>query len=200
VSRPWLWPFVVAALAVPIVAGFGVGGPALGLGLGAVAAGAIIVVAARAVDRGTIETARAVGMRRRVLVLVLAELDDPAAVEAIREKGEYERHGNQAEMLLLAPAMAGVLDRWAVDVGRSREEAQRRLVVTTAALSSSNVEVRATVGDPDPVLAVEDALREFAATEVILVARPTDADAERIERELGERLRQPLLRVSVGVR
>ncbi len=197
VSRPWLWPLVVAALAVPIVAGFAVAGPPLGLGLGAVATAVLLGAAARMVDKGTIETATARDMRRRVLVVVMTELDDPRAVETFREAGEYDRPGNEAEMLLLAPATAGVLDRWAVDVGRAREEAQRKLVLTTAALSTDRVRVRSAVGDPDPVLAVEDAMREFAATEVIMVASAGDEAAERAAEELGDRLRQPLQRVVV---
>jgi hypothetical protein len=183
---------------VTIVAGFLTIGPQLGLALGALAVGVLIVWAARAEERGTIETTPARQLRRRVLVLVCAELDD-RAVEAIRSEGEFERPGNAAEMLLVAPASLGKLDRWATDVMRARQEAQRKLVVSAAALGKAGVVARASVGDADPVLAVEDALHEFAATEVILVTGPPGRDAagEKTARELGQRLRQPLERIVV---
>lgn len=181
-----------------IVAGFLTVGPQLGLALGALAVGVLIVWAARAEERGTIETTPARQLRRRVLVLVCAELDD-RAVEAIRREGEFERPGNAAEMLLVAPASLGKLDRWATDVMRARQEAQRKLVVSAAALGKADLVARASVGDADPVLAVEDALHEFAATEVILVTGPPGSDAagEKAAKELGERLRQPLERIVV---
>lgn len=181
-----------------IVAGFLTVGPQLGLALGALAVGVLITWAARAGERGTIVTRPACELRRRVLVVVCAELDD-RSVETIRSEGEFERPGNTAEMLLMAPASAGTLDRWATDVMRSRQEAQRKLVVSAAALSKAGLAARATVGDADPVLAVEDTLHEFAATEVILVTGPPGSDSagERAAKELGERLRQPLERVIV---
>ena len=69
-----------------------------------------------------------------------------------------------------------------------------------ASLGKADVPVRARVGDADVVLAVEDELRTFAATEVILVTGPSqdDADGERAARELGERVAQPLTRLVVG--
>ena len=189
----------VVVLTVTIVAGFLTVGPQLGLALGALGVGALLVWAARAGEKGTIETAPVTRLGRRVLVLATTELDD-RAVEAIRSAGEYDRPGNQAEMLLVAPASQGKLDRWATDVVKARAEAQRRLVVSVAALTKAGLTARASVGDDDPVLAVEDALHEFAASEVILVTGPAAKDdaGERAASELRSRLRQPLERVIVG--
>ena len=44
---PWKLPLIVAALVVPIVAGFLLAGPALGVAVGALAVLALLVVAAR---------------------------------------------------------------------------------------------------------------------------------------------------------
>ena len=44
---PWKLPLIVAALVVPIVAGFLLVGPALGVALGALAVLGLLVVAAR---------------------------------------------------------------------------------------------------------------------------------------------------------
>lgn len=75
-----------------------------------------------------------------------------------------------SEVLVLAPAHIGFLDRWASDVEAARSDAQRRLVVSVAALAAAGIEAEARVGDEDVVQAVEDQLGSFAATEVILVS------------------------------
>jgi hypothetical protein len=197
--KPWVPPLVIAGITIPVVAGFAVVGPQLGLALGALAVAALLVFAARLTTKGPIETTRAPDMRRRVLIVAVAELDDEA-VAAIRAAGEFERSGNEAEILLLAPATGRAIDRWATDLEAARTEAQRKLVMSAAALGKAGLEARASVGDPDPVLAVEDGLRSFAATEVILAtgAAETDSDVERAVAELESRLTQPLRRVEVG--
>ena len=197
----WFPRLAVIVLTVTIVAGFLTVGPQLGLALGALGVGGLLVWAARAGEKGAIETAPVTRLRRRILVVAMAELDD-RAVEAIRRAGEYDRPGNQAEMLLVAPASQGKLGRWATDVMKARAEAQRKLVVSVAALTKADLAARARVGDDDPILAVEDALHEFAASEVILVTGPPaeDAAGERAATELQSRLRQPLERVIVGSR
>jgi hypothetical protein len=78
-------------------------------------------------------------------------------------------------VLVLAPARIGFLDRWASDLERARREAQQNLVITVASLAKAGLAAEARVGDEDLVQAVEDALGEFAATDVVLV---TGGDAE----------------------
>lgn len=198
--KPWMPPLIVAATVVPIATGFVLVGPPLGLAMGAFAVAVLLVLAARTTTKDMIETVPAADMRRRVLVVASVELDDPRAVDAISHAGEFDRPGNEAEVVVLAPATARRRDRWAVDVGVARAEAQRKLVLSVAALGKANVVARAVVGDPDLVLAVEDALREFAATEVILVsgAPADDPEGERAAEELEARLVQPLSRVIVA--
>ena len=50
----WALPLIVVALAVPIIAAFAIGGPGLGLAVGALAAVAIVTVAVRQRPRGPI--------------------------------------------------------------------------------------------------------------------------------------------------
>lgn len=195
-SRPWIPPLIVFALVVVIAGAFVVAGPQLGLAVGTAAVAALVVGAARAQDKGTIKTAEPPDLRRRVLVVLFTELDE-RAVEEIRRAGEFDRPGNTAEVLLVAPAFQGALDRWAADVGRAREAAQRKLVVSAAALGKADIVTRSSVGDADPVLAVEDVLWEFAASEVIAVTgKPgRSREVDKIVRELETRLDQPLSRV-----
>jgi hypothetical protein len=197
--RAWTLPLIVAAVVVPVVAGFAVGGPPLGLAIGALAVGVIIFVTVRARPGGTIETAPVPDGRRHVLVVISRELEDPAAIDRIADEAGL-REAEEVELRVLAPASTGFLDRWASDTTRARTEAQRKLVIAVAALGRAHVEAEARVGDEDIVQAVEDQLRSFPATAVVLATGPSDADpeGERAARELESRLEQPFSRVVLG--
>jgi len=183
---PWKIPLVVAAIAVPIAVSFFTVGPALGMAAGALAAVAIVAVAANQQPRGTIGADD--GADRRVLVVVGDPLEDTAAVE---EVAAVVRTNGASEVMVLAPARIGFLDRWASDVEAARREAQRRLVISVASLAAAGVEAEARVGDEDVVQAVEDQLGSFPAAEVILVSAGGEEDpaAAAAARELRSRLR-----------
>jgi hypothetical protein len=195
--KPWTLPLIVAAVILPLAVGFIVGGPPLGLALGFLAAATLVVFAARKPPRGLIETAPAKDLRRHVLIVLTHELDSPAAIDRIVRDAELDSAADGAEILILAPARSGLLDRWANDVRAARAEAQRKLVVSIATLGKANVAADAAVGDEGVVQAVEDRLRSFPATEVILVtgSPEEDQEGERAAAELEERLRQPLSRI-----
>jgi len=195
--KPWTLPLIVAAIVVPVIAVFAVAGPALGVALGLAAGAVVVVIAVRQRPRGTIETASATDLRRHVLVVVSHELDDPAAIDRIKREADVDRADSDAEVLVLAPAKSGLLDRWATDVESARAEAQRKLVVSVASLGKAEVPAQATVGDQNVVLAVEDQLRSFPATEVILVTGSPEDDPEgdRAAVELAQRLEPPLSRI-----
>jgi hypothetical protein len=198
--KAWTLPLIVAAIIVPVVAGFLVAGPALGLAMGAVVGAALLVVAVRKPPTGPIETAPASDDRRRVLIVTDREIDDPASIEALARAAHLEGPDQDAEVRVLAPSTSGFLDRWATDVTAAREEAQRKLVVTLAALSRAHVAADAQVGEEGLVQAVEDELRSFSATEVVLATGPPgeDPEGERAARELVERLEQPFERIVLG--
>lgn len=185
---PWKLPLLVAAIAVPIAFAFYLGGPAVGVAAGALVAVAIVYGAVRQRPRGAIGEVGLAPGGRRVLIVLGDPLEDPAAVERVVEavKGD-----DPAEVLVLSPARIGFLDRWASDVEGARRDAQRRLVISVAALAAAGIEAEARVGDEDLVQAVEDQLSSFAATEVVLVtaAREDDGAASAAADELRTRLR-----------
>ena len=198
--KPWTLPLIVAAIAVPLTAGFLLAGPALGVALGFLAVATLVWIAARQRPRGPIETASAGDDRRHLLVVLSRELDDPATVGRIAESYRADQAASGADVLVLAPARSGLLDRWATDLRPARAEAQRKLVLSVASLGRADVAAEAAVGDEDLVQAVEDSLREFPADEVILVTGPPgeDPEGERAAAELRERLRQPFEQVIEG--
>jgi hypothetical protein len=177
VLAAWKLPLIVAALAVTIVGGFYVGGPGLGLAVGALAAATIVVMAVRHPPLYPIVPAPLTDFRRHVLVIVSAPLDDSEAIEKIAQAARVgDREESEAEVLVLSPARSGFLDRWSSDFRRASQRAQRRLVVSLASLAKADIAATAQVGDENLIQAVDDTLRSFPATEVILVTASPEAD------------------------
>ena len=191
--KAWMLPLIVIALVVPGSVGFIVAGPGLGFAIGGLAVGIVLVVAAAKRPDEPIEVADAGDRRRRLLLVAIEPVDQPAAVESVRDEARA-RADEDAEVLVLAPALNTPLSHWASDVGRSRLDAQRKLVLTVGALAAAEVEARGAVGDPDPLQAVEDTLREFAADEVIvgLPEGEAEGEARALVAELRRRLDLPV--------
>jgi len=196
---PWKLPLVVAALVVPVVAGFLLGGPALGVALGAAAVLALLLVAARQRPYGPIEPPPGDG-GGHVLIVAAAEVEDPADVARIaRVAGIDGGREGDGGVRVLVPARIGFLDRWASDVEGARHRAQQRLVATVAALAKAGVAAEARVGDENLVQAVEDQLRSYPATAVVLVSDEAEAvEAGDAAAELRSRLRVEFHHVRVG--
>jgi hypothetical protein len=198
---PWKLPLVVALIAVPVVAAFYAGGPGAGVGAGALAAVAIVALAARQRPRRAIGIAPSAGDERRLLLVVTGAVEDPGALEQIAvAAGAGEAAESPAEVMVLAPARIGFLDRWASDVEGARRAAQENLVLTVAALAKAGVRAEGRVGDEDVVQAVEDQIGGFPATEVILAGTGEDeAAAAELESRLRPRFRRlPLSRPAAG--
>jgi hypothetical protein len=195
---PWKLPLIVVAIAVPIAAGFYVGGPGVGVAVGALVAVAIVYIAVRARPRGPIGERGRDG-KRRLLVVAACPVEDPDAVAEIAAAAREGEDG-EVDVTVLAPARIGFLDRWASDLEGARRQAQQTLVMTVASLAKAGVAAEARVGDEDLVQAVEDATRSFAATEVILVTceDEEDPDAAAAAAELEDRLRARFRRLVVS--
>jgi hypothetical protein len=197
----WKLPLIVAALAVTIVGGFYVGGPGLGLAVGALAAASIVVMAVRHPPLYPIVPAPLTDFRRHVLVVVSAPLEDSEAIDRIAQAARVgDGDQGEAEVLVLSPARIGFLDRWSSDFRRARHRAQRRLVVSVASLAKADIAAEARVGDEDLVQAVEDTLRSFPATEVIVVTGVPESDTagNAAVADLESRLRVDFQHLTLG--
>jgi hypothetical protein len=173
----WTLPLIVAAIAVVIVGGFYLGGPGLGMAAGALAATSIVVMAVRHPPRGPIVPASLRDFRHHLLVVVSGALEDERAIEQIVEvAGIGDVDQAEAEVVVLVAARHRFLDRWASDSDPAHDQAQRYLVLSAASLAKAGVATAARVGDEDMVQAVEDELRTFPATEVVLVTGAPDCD------------------------
>ncbi len=191
--KPWMLPAIVAAIAVPIIAAFMLGGPGAGLAAGALAAALILIAAAVAVFEEPIEVARGPAGGYALLVVLTTTLDDPVAVGAIAEiaaAGASAAGASDPEILLLAPAINSPVAHWLSDLGPARFDAQRRLAISLGSLAAADLAGRGQVGDSDLVQAVEDTLRTFGAQEVTFVTGPGyERQIERVRRRLDRRVR-----------
>ena len=107
-------------------------------------------------------------MPRRLLIVVTTEVSDDALRDLVRT-----RAGDDAETLVVAPASDISRLGWLTNAEDDARAAASTLAATTAAAApSANVE--ASVGDSDPMKAIEDALRTFSADEILVVTRPDD--------------------------
>jgi hypothetical protein len=103
-------------------------------------------------------------------------------------------------MLVVAPASEISRLDWLTNAeDDARDEAASLAAKTAEATPTEDVE--ASVGDSDPLKAIEDALRTFPADEIIVVTRP-DEQAGWLEEGTGEtaqaRLRLPVTRVGAA--
>ncbi len=90
----------------------------------------------------------------------------------------------------MSPALVGSrAERWTSDVDKGMGLARRRMAHSVSALRGVGVEVRAEVGDPDPNMAIEDALRVFPADEIIISTLPPER-SRWLEHEVVERTRR----------
>jgi hypothetical protein len=195
---PWKLPFIVAGVVVPVAAAFMLGGPGVGVAVGALAAVALVVVAVRQRPVEPIAPPHGSDGGRHVLIVAAEDVEDPADVERVtRAAGIVDANGGEDEVRVLVPARIGFLDRWASDVEDARHRAQQRLVVTVAALARAGVSAEARVGDEDIVQAVEDQLQSYPATEVVLVGADEDGEGEAAA-QLRSRLRADFHYVKLG--
>jgi hypothetical protein len=186
VLRPWTLPLIVLALVLPSIAGFAVAGPQLGLAVGALTATVVIVLAARARYDEPIEVASRTDRRFRLLVVTDHPISDSHEVEGIARIATEGKRAlaaveSEPEVLVLAPAVQGTLDRWASDVGKARSRAQEVIAVSLGTLTAAGLDVRGGVGDGDAVQAIEDELRSFPAQEVALLRGHELGDREVTE-------------------
>jgi hypothetical protein len=189
----WKLPPIVAAIAVSIVGGFYLGGPGLGMAVGALAAATIVVVAVRKPPLQPIVPARPGDRREHLLVVLDEPLEDGTAVERIAAASSpLDPAEPEPEVRVIAPSRNRFLDRWASDTRPGRDRAQRCLVLTLANLARAGVAATARIGDEDLVQTVTDELRDYPATEVFLVTGTSPSDEARIAAdEFRSRLHAP---------
>jgi hypothetical protein len=188
VLAAWKLPLIVAAVAFAIVGGFYLGGPGLGMAVGALAASSVLIMAIVHPPRPAIAPRAAVDGRDRLLLVV----GDPDA-EAILTAAALAAAGCEGglEILVLVPIAKTFVERWSEDVAPARRRAQERLARTMAILRGAGAAAGGRIGDEDPVQAVADTVAGFPAGRVTLVDASSRGD--KVARELATRLTVPFM-------
>jgi GABA permease len=106
--------------------------------------------------------------QRRVLVVANETVGGQELLSAISTLALSE----QTEFLVVCPALNSRLKTFTSDEDPAREAAQERLDATLARLASVGIEARGQVGDGDPLVAVDDAVRTFGPNEIVLSTHP----------------------------
>jgi hypothetical protein len=123
---------------------------------------------------------------RRILVVANQTAGGRELLEEIRNRCQ----GIDCEVLLISPAMVGSRSqRWASDIDKGLDQARERMDRSVTALRGVGVDVRAEVGDPDPNMAIEDALRMFPADEIVISTLPP-GESKWLEHDVVERTRR----------
>jgi len=114
------------------------------------------------VDRAAVEDTR------RILVVANETLIDAC----LREEIVRMSAGVAEDVLVVCPALNSQFRTWLSDEDGARDAAEVRLGETLAELSAAGINVRGEIGDGDPLQALEDALRSFAADAIVISTHP----------------------------
>lgn len=168
-----------------------------------VAAGAAFELSGRGIESGSAlrEATHAphpeagTGPGRHLLVVALETLTG----DTLRE--ELAAGGGSVQLDVLVPILVSRSHYWASDVDRERSGAEQRLATSLAWAAEQGFAARGEVGDPDPLVAIEDELRAFGADEVIVVMHARERRSWLASRMIGHLVREldvPVREVVVG--
>ncbi len=122
---------------------------------------------------------------RRVLVVANETVGGEELMNAIGELAVAGR----TRFYVVSPALNSRLKTWTSDEDPARLAAQQRLEATLERLSSLDVEAHGKVGDVDPLVAVEDAVRSFRPQEIVVSTHP-EGRSNWLERGVVSALRE----------
>lgn len=107
--------------------------------------------------------------RHRVLVVANETVGGEPLLAEIGDRCR----GRDCEVLVVTPALAGSrASHWASDVDEAIELARQRMELSLIAIDQLGLKARGEIGDSDPNVAIEDALRVFPADEIVISTHP----------------------------
>jgi len=105
---------------------------------------------------------------RRVLVVANETIAGEELLSTISTLALTER----TQFLVVCPALNSRLRTYTSDEDPARAAAQERLDTTLARLASVGIEASGVVGDGDPLVAIDDAVRTFGPNEIVISTHP----------------------------
>jgi GABA permease len=138
--------------------------------------------------RGSVEVTRGRDGRHRILVIA----NETVGGEALREEICNRTRGRESEILVVTPALASSrAAHWASDVDEAHELARQRMELSLIEIDRLGLNARGEIGDSDPNVAIEDALRAFHADEIIISTHPAER-SHWLERGVVERAKEEI--------
>jgi hypothetical protein len=117
----------------------------------------------------SVELSRGGDGKHRLLVVANETVEGEALLEEIRERCR----NRSCEILVVTPALAGSrASHWASDIDEAIELARQRMELSLIAIDQLGLKARGEIGDSDPNVAIEDALRVFPADEIVISTHP----------------------------
>lgn len=126
-------------------------------------------------SRGTLprtaEIAKSDDGVHRVLVVANQTVGGRALLDEIRNR---VADAPRSEVLVVTPPLAGsAAEHWSSDIDAGIAEAEARLAASLQSMKAAGLAARGQLGDHhDPNQAIEDALSDFAADEVVISTHP----------------------------
>jgi hypothetical protein len=144
-------------------------------------------------SRGSLPHTAEVAANRDDTFRVLVVANQTVAGRALLAEIENRCKGRKSEILVVVPALTGShLEHWTSDVDSALDEARARLDASLRAMAAAGIKARGEVGDHhEPNAAIEDALRGFAADEVVVSTHPPHR-SKWLERGVVERARKEI--------
>jgi hypothetical protein len=170
------WVVIIGAGAVSVIALTLLTRPAVGAVWAALLIGFGAGVAYRAA-RGSlprsVEVTRGGDGKHRILVVANETVGGGELLEEIRARCR----DRECELLVVTPALpASRAAHWASDIDEAIELARQRMELSLIAIGELGLKVKARgeIGDSEPNVAIEDALRVFSADEIVISTHPPE--------------------------
>lgn len=148
----------------------------------------------------SVEVTRGGDGRHRLLVVANETVGGEALLDEIRDRCR----NRQSEILVITPALpTSRASHWASDTDEATELARQRMELSLLAIRDLGLKAKGEIGDSDPNVAIEDALRVFAADEIVISTHPPER-SRWLERGVVDRAREqidlPITHVVVDLR
>lgn len=185
------WVLVIAVGALSVIVLTLLTRPAIGIAWAAALLGFGAGVAYRSA-RGSLPDSIAVrrGDNRRFRLLVIA--NETVCGEALLAEIRKRCRDRECEILVVTPALVGSrAAHWASDVDEAVERARQRMELSLIELKGLGLRAKGQIGDSDPRVAIEDALRVFPADEIIVSTHPPER-SHWLEQGVVERARKEI--------
>jgi hypothetical protein len=126
--------------------------------------------------------------KHRVLVVANETVGGGALMEEIRQRCR----DRDCEVLVITPALpVSRASHWASDVDEALELARQRMELSLIAIAELGLKAKGEIGDADPNVAIEDALRSFPADEIVISTHPPQR-SRWLERGVVEQAREQI--------